>query len=107
MIIDGSLSKSAASSGGVVESDAQNVQVPIGSTGQFEIFDQSDTGTITLEGRKNSDAYGTFTSAILFANGDDIQFRITGASAGESVTFSLREFPSNRTIVAGITIAAV
>ena len=106
MSITGSLSKTAAPSGGIVTSDAVTITVPNGSDGLLEEADRSDTGTVTLEFQRDGGGFTGGIPAGAASNGSTLEARITGASAGESSTFSIVETTSGRIVGGPYTITA-
>ena len=91
--LSGSLSKTAAPSSGRVTSDTVTVTVPIASDGYLNFNNFIDVGTISYEYSLNAAAFAPLTDgvAFLFASGDTIAVRITGATAGESGTFTVQD----------------
>lgn len=104
--LSGSLSKTAAPSGGNVTSDTVIVTAPAGFVG-MRTTDWSMTGTVTLQYQVNG---GSFTAIVAeeptstIANNDTMAMRITGAGSGESLSFNLRD--NTNTIVQAVTITA-
>lgn len=104
--ITGSLTKSAAPSGGIVTSDTVTINVPLGNSGGLSFDGLSITGTVTTEYSKNGGAFTALAdgSTITFANGDTLAVRGTGMVAGEAWSCGI----SNRsTAIGNISITAV
>lgn len=90
--LSGTFSKTAAPSGGIVESDAVTVGVPGASDGKITVGSRLDSGTVKLEFEKNASGSWVDESAlntVVFATGDTVKARIRNASAGESSTFTV------------------
>lgn len=107
--ISGTLSKTAAPSGGIVTSDAATLGVPGGSDGKMLVANRSDTGTVTLEFEKSASGSWvdeTSLSTITFAGSDTVKARIRNATSGEASTFSLTESATGRAIGGPYTITA-
>jgi len=98
--ISGTLTKTGAPSSGRVTSDTVTFSVPVGNTGQIDFVNFIDVGTIGYESSKNGGAFSALTdgASITFASGDTLAVRITGASAGESGTFTVRDYITQQNI---------
>lgn len=106
--ITGTLTKTAAPSGGNVTSDTVTVNVPGGSSGKITFQNYSFSGTLTdTQYSKNGGAFSTLAegTSITFANGDTLALRGTGMTAGESWTFTLQDF-THLTNIGTYTITA-
>lgn len=105
--LSGSLSKTGAPSGGNVTSDTVTCTIPTGHP-DMRTTDWVMTGTVGLSYQINA---GSFTAIAAedsmspFTTGDTLTMRITGAAAGESLTFNLRD-NFNGLIIQTVTITA-
>lgn len=106
--LSASLSASGAPSGGNVTTATVTVTVPAGHS-DMRTTDWAMTGTVGLSFQINA---GSFTSIAAedvmapFTTGDTLTMRITGAAAGESLAFNLRD-NFNNAVVQVVTITAV
>lgn len=92
--LSGTLTKTAAPSGGVVTSDTVTVRVPNGNSGVLNFTSFSFSGTVgSTDYSKNGGAFTSTTEggSVTFANGDTLAVRGTGMTAGESWTFTLQD----------------
>lgn len=105
--LSGSLSKTAAPSGGNVTSDTVTCTIPA-SHPDMRTTDWSMTGTVGLQFQKNAAAFSAIVAEDTlpgFTSGDTLTLRITGAVAGESLTFNLRD-NFNGNVIQVVTITA-
>jgi hypothetical protein len=106
----GSLSNSAAPSGGIVTGVQQTLGV-IGSGVTIDLAVPTITGVVGTEYQKNAGAWTAFAGgeAISVVDGDTINFRGTGMVAGETYTcsFSVTNPGVSAVTVATFTITAV
>lgn len=106
MSITGTFTKTAAPSGGIVTSDTITLTVPAGSDGLLDVSGQVDTGTVNLEFQRNAGGYTGGIPAGAAVNNDTMNARITGATAGESSSFSIVESATGRVVGGPYTITA-
>lgn len=97
---DGSFDTTAAPSGNIVTTATRTATVPAGSSGYIDFLSFVPTGTVGLEYSKNAAAFAVLSEfdALLLANGDTLALRITGATSGEALTFTMHDYSSNTTI---------
>lgn len=105
--LSGSLSKTAAPSGGIVTSDTVTVTVPGGNGGGITFGSFSTTGSVTTQYSKNGAAFGAIVDGggDAFASGDTLAVRGTGMTAGEAWTFTLTDNTSS-SVIGTYTITA-
>lgn len=98
--LSGTLSVTAAPSGGTVTSSTVTVSVPSGSDGVIRFTDFVMSGTVTLTYSKNGAGFVSLLEedTVTFADGDTLALRISSASAGESLTLNLRNSLTNKII---------
>ena len=91
--LSSSLTTTAAPSVGNVSTGAVFVTVPPGNSGGITFDNFSFSGTVGTKYSKNGGAFATVAdgSTITFANGDTIEMRGTGMTAGESWTCTLQD----------------
>lgn len=87
----GTLSKTAAPSGGIVTSDAITFTKPAASSGVFTLANFVFSGSVVTQQRKNAASFSTFSEpgGDTVATGDTFQVQGTGMTAGESWQFDL------------------
>lgn len=95
--LSATLTTTAAPSGGNVTSATVTVGVPPGNSGSLSFISFGFSGTVGTQTSKNGAAFAAVAEndTIVFANGDTLAVRITGASAGESWTFTLLDITRN------------
>ena len=91
--LSGSLSATAAPSGGIVASVSRTITVPSFNDGKINFIDFSIGGVVGTEYRKNGGAWTLVADGteVTFATGDALEVRITSATAGEFWTFTLQD----------------
>ena len=99
--LSSSLTTTAAPSVGNVSTGAVFVTVPPGNSGGITFDNFSFSGTVGTKYSKNGGAFTALSSgtSLTFADGDTIEMRGTGMTAGESWTFSLTD--NTRSLVIG------
>ena len=105
--ISGTLTTTAAPSGGIVASTSRTIGKPAGNSGAIDFINFSFSGTVTTEYRKNAGAWTSIAdgTSVTFADGDSLEVRGTGMTAGESWTFTLRD-ATRLTTIGTYTITA-
>lgn len=74
-----------------ITSPTRTVTVPAGNSGSLAFGGFAMIGTVTPQYSKNGGAFTTFADGdvVVFASGDTLAFRITGATSGEALSFTI------------------